>query len=64
LTTAELEAAVNAFAADALAAPHGVLWIALEDDHAVGCVGLLLREDRTGIVTRLFVPDATGLPSD
>jgi ribosomal protein S18 acetylase RimI-like enzyme len=55
LTAAELDAVVSEFPADDLTTPRGVLWIARQDDRPVGCVGLLLSEDRVGVITRLFV---------
>jgi hypothetical protein len=51
----EIEAAVAEFPDDNLAPPRDVLLIAVVSEAPVGCVGLRIRSDGVGEVTRLYV---------
>jgi GNAT superfamily N-acetyltransferase len=53
--TEEVEAAMLEYPSDDLVAPTGVFLLARRDDIAVGCIGLRLRPNRVGQVTRMFV---------
>jgi GNAT superfamily N-acetyltransferase len=53
--TEEIEAAMLEHPSDDLIAPTGVLLLARRGNTPVGCIGLRLRPNRVGQVTRMFV---------